>query len=319
MNAGHRFPPLPRAGRSLFLGLCCLLCASGFAHPEGGLVIDTRGNLFFGYIYPLTGTGHHGCLWRLDPQGELLPWYKSAHANSHMYIAPNPSGEIHVLQRNFYSGAKRFETQLWKLDGKQDRKIVTPTFLERNRLGKTFLVTAEGNLIYAASSGLHIRSTDGKSERLAGGQRGRRDGKGINADFERLEALTWGPDGRIYVLDAGRLRTVTLDGLVTTRSDDMFLENPEYLPQKSMNVFLDLAVAPDGTAYVAYYGNRRVLRVLPEGKSVLFLDSGPQWGPLGVAVGGDGIYVLEDRFPVEGNSLRLRWVGHDGTITSLFD
>ena len=282
-------------------------------------MFDAKGNLYFGFIYPLVGPGHSGCLWRLDPEGELLPWYKSGHANSHIYIAPNPSGELFVLQRNVYRGASRIETQLWKLDGNENRQVMAPTFQERKGLGRTFLVSAEGNLIYATEMGLHTRGTGGKSERLAGGQRGRRDGKGKKADFERIEAMDWGPDGKIFVLDAGRLRVVTPEGEVTTASSDMFQEHPKHLPHEGMNMFVDLAVTSDGTAYTAYYGNRRVLRVSPQGEVDLFLDAGPEWCPLGVAVAKDGVYVMEVRHPAEGHSPRLRRVENDGAVTILLE
>ena len=51
---------------------------------------------------------------------------------------------------------------------------------------------------------------------LAGGSYGTSDGRGVAASFRSVTDIAVGRDGRLYVLDLGRLRLVTRHGIVTT-------------------------------------------------------------------------------------------------------
>ncbi len=54
-----------------------------------------------------------------------------------------------------------------------------------------------------------------------------------------------------------------------------------------------LAVAADGTVFVAATGCSAVLRVEAQGKTKPVLRAAPPWSPTAVAVGGKDVYVLE--------------------------
>ena len=168
------------------------------------------------------------------------------------------------------------------------------------------------------------------------------DAKGVAARFDGPSAVAVGPDGRVYLTDARnhRIRAVSADGTVTTLAGSG--------PQASvMGAFADgpagaarfwdpsgIAVAPDGSVYIADTGNHRI-RVLRKGV-VTTLAGGetPQdrFGlpdgafadgpgttarfryPTGIALASSGALLVADT----GNR-RLRRVAPDGLTTTIAD
>ena len=80
-----------------------------------------------------------------------------------------------------------------------------------------------------------------------------------------------------------------------------------------------LAVAPDGTVYAADSGNRRLLKVTPQGKADVILRTEPPYFPNGVAIAGNDLYVLEVGFtlPNISSGPRVRKISADGKQTIL--
>jgi sugar lactone lactonase YvrE len=182
---------------------------------------------------------------------------------------------------------------------------------------------------------------------LAGsGSAGFSDGKGAQAKFkfagtvatQTRAGLGLGADGTLYVADTGneRIRKVLVDGTVTTLAGDGimgFVDGPGAQAE-----FWDpaaVAVASDGTVYVADRLNQRIRKVLADGTtSTLAGDAPPpelidakalgayQDGkgtaarfdePAGLAFSPDGsaLYV------VEAANHRVRKVLLDGTVTTV--
>ncbi len=82
---------------------------------------------------------------------------------------------------------------------------------------------ARDGTLYVSDTGNHrvCRIKDGQVSTLAGGTAGQRDGAGSAAAFQYPGALTVGPDGAVWVADAGNqaLRRVTLNGAVSSPAE----------------------------------------------------------------------------------------------------
>jgi len=79
--------------------------------------------------------------------------------------------------------------------------------------------------VYVADFGnnrLRVISPEGRVRTLAGGDEGYADGPGEDARFSGPNGITLGPDGALYVADAGnaRIRRVTPDGRTSTLAGD---------------------------------------------------------------------------------------------------
>lgn len=141
-------------------------------------------------------------------------------------------------------------------------------------------------------------------------------------------AVAVGPDGSYYVSDRDghRICRVGPDGMATTIAGTGapgFSGDGGPAPLAQLNYPEGLAIAPDGSLYIADNGNNRVRRVAPDGIISTVAGTGvggysgdgglatqAQLTPDGVAVGPDGhVYIA-------GND-RVRRVAPDGYITTM--
>lgn len=152
--------------------------------------------------------------------------------------------------------------------------------------------------------------------------------KDINLD---LFGIAVGPDGSLYIAEANRsrVRRVGPDGIITTiagNGQEGFSGDGGPATQAMMVSPQAVAVAPDGSVYIADTYNYRLRRVDPNGIISTFAgngqpsyggDGGPAtgasiYGPQDLAVGPDGsVYISTAWDP------RVRKVSPDGIITTV--
>jgi YD repeat-containing protein len=159
------------------------------------------------------------------------------------------------------------------------------------------------------------------------------EGPATSALLAGPEDLDIGPDGSLYIADTGnnRIRRVALDGIIHTvvggGSPPDGLGDGEQATEARLNGPFDVAVAGDGTLYVADRFNHRIRRIAPDGiiRTVAGGGSPPQGqigdggpateaaldSPEGVTLGRDGSLYIADTF-----HHRVRRVGPDGVIAT---
>ena len=156
-------------------------------------------------------------------------------------------------------------------------------------------------------------------------------GPATQARLGNPQGVAVAPDGSLYIADYQnfRVRRVGRDGIITTVAGTGtagFSGDGGPATQAMLDLPLDVAAAPDGSFYIADYGNSRVRRVGPDGiiTTVAGSDRAGFSGdgglatqarlsvPHGVAVTSDGSFYIAD----SGNR-RVRRVGPDGIITTV--
>jgi sugar lactone lactonase YvrE len=161
------------------------------------------------------------------------------------------------------------------------------------------------------------RTPSGEVTTLAGGAYGLADGKGMSAMFGSIGGMVFGPDGNLYLTDRAAIRKVTLNGEVTTLAKGLDLRAQEDQPRflAAGESLTGLSVASDGTIFVADSGNRRLLKLRPDGKVDTVLRTEPPYFPNGVAAVGQDVYVLEIGFtlPNISSGPRVRRISADGS------
>ena len=163
---------------------------------------------------------------------------------------------------------------------------------------------------------------------LAGdGTPGFRDGRTSRARFSDPFGVAVAADGTIFVADAGiahAIRRITPAGFVTTLAGGGrgFVDGHGAVAR--FDTPSGLALAPDGTLYVADTANNAIRRITPAGDvSTLAGDSvagyrdGPAAqarfnGPLGVAVDAEGRVIVADTY-----NDRIRAILPDGVVVTL--
>lgn len=178
-------------------------------------------------------------------------------------------------------------------------------------------VAADGSVFFTMGDRVNKLDTDGTITTVAGG--GGSSGDGIPATQALLapQGVAISPDGSIYFGDnsssSSRVRKVSVDGMITTVAGVLgprgFSGDGGPATQAQMTSIHDIAIAPDGSIYIADYHNARTRRVatngiirtaagngfLPpfdqQGLPATSVSTGP---PRSIAVGSDGTLYVGD-------------------------
>ncbi len=290
---------------SSFLGSSLLFAALSApalsAHPGVGIVVDSRGNVFYTDLKQV---------WRIAPDGTRSVAVPRVHAHElYLDAQDNLFGE-HLWYEGDASG--KWGHRVWKLshDGKLEDVIpATEGFLT----DYSFVRDGQGNMYWAgdgegdASDRVCIkkRASDGTVSILAGGKEGRSDGVGRAAEFTAIRWMTASSTGTVHAIDDGRLRRVTPDGTVTTMAS--LAEGGWSLFGGKRHRLQGLCPDREGNVYVANLWKERVEKVTLEGEVIVFAECE---GPTGVTVTPEGeVLVLEGG----GDGARVRRFRAGGT------
>ncbi|HKS23355.1 MAG TPA: hypothetical protein VJZ76_11185 [Thermoanaerobaculia bacterium] len=137
------------------------------------------------------------------------------------------------------------------------------------------------------------------------------------------ETVTWinglaaGPDGSLYYTEDQAIRKIDPRGRVTTVAEIVSVPKCGRIPglaDYTAPYLRGLAVADDGTIYVAASACGALLRVDRAGRVTPVLWTSPPWSPTAVAVHGRDLYVLEYLHTAEEN--RREWIPRVRKVTS---
>jgi sugar lactone lactonase YvrE len=296
-----------------FLMKCALLAESAFAHEGWGIVVDQQQQVYFSDIPTNT-------IWKVTTQGQLEAVARNKHTHA---LVLDQHGNLYGTHHdpNLRIGS------VWMLarDGRLT-DLVAPTQNFPLHL-QSFMMDREGNMFsenpYRPQDSevlLLLRTPAGQTSVLAGSSRGLADGRGREAKFTRIDGMSLGLDGSLYITDGAYVRRVTLDGVVTTL-------HKEPLTTSSWDEdLMGLAVDQNAYIYVADYSGRRVLELWPDGKiGRVYETGGLFWSPTGVTINAQDLYLLEHlRMPLSilgdlqiGPYARVRKMSKDGSATHI--
>ena len=163
---------------------------------------------------------------------------------------------------------------------------------------------------------------------LAGdGTEGAIDGTAGQARFSEPFGIAAAPDGTIFVADAGhadRIRRIAPDGRVSTLAGEAHGFADGVGAGAAFSTPSGLALAPDGTLYLADTGNHAIRRITPDGHVSTLAGGGTAGsadgpsqqarfnGPIGIAVAPDGRIIVADTY-----NDRIRAIDLDGSVRTL--
>ncbi|HEY5884442.1 MAG TPA: hypothetical protein VIT88_07125 [Pyrinomonadaceae bacterium] len=281
---------------------------STLAHPAWGIVVDRQGQVYFSDLKNI---------WKIDTQGKLSVFRGGTDTHTH---------ELNIDEAGNVYGEDNFSA-IWKMTPEGGFSYISsPTdnpqkgiSIWRDRGGNMYSVEQDNNL--KRQTLLLKRTPGGDISVLAGGSYGHADGKGGLAKFRNIVGLSFGPDGSLYLTDGSSVRRVATDGTVTTIVRNIVVETPlgHQEGEPAPTYLFGITVNAQGNAFVADYGNRRVLKIAPDGGLTVLIQTDENWFPTGVAAKGDELYILEESHTREHKPIgtRVRKLSTDGDVTVL--
>lgn len=301
-----------RVPRFLLTFAFCFVAAAAFAHPGWGIVRDAQGNTFFTDLKQV---------WKLAPDGALT--VAVPHVHTHELVL-DARGNLYGENLS-YEPPDKWHNYFWQRS--PDGRIATIVPDGGVTRGASLLKDSAGNE-YSIEQNNHTRTKTLLLKRtprkdvseLAGGAFGMKDGSGNRAQLGSVGGVAVMPDGTVFLVDGAALRKVMLDGTVSTIAHD--LDRPKKLLKGTgglANPRSGLRLDAAGNAYIADFDNRRILKIAPGGGRVTAYETPLGWGPTGIWIDGDDLYVLEYRHPF-GNGVRVvRARAGKGTVLEKVD
>ena len=267
----------------LLLAICITSGAAG-AHPSRGIVADPGGRVFFSDLERI---------WMIDPTGAVTLVRAATGAHTHELFL-SPDGNLYGEDLRYDDG--RFTSALWR----------------RDRVGRiTFLFGPAGNPpaglgVVRDSRGCTYQSDESRSGafrlyRLCPRARPQRLAGAVAAARDTLTNISGATlvGGAFYFRRGSTVQRWSSGG-VRTVADGVSREN------------FGLAVAPNGSIYVAEYRNRRVVGIRAGRPRWVAVRSPAGWAPTGVAVHRSTLFVLEAGGSTSAPLIQVRAIGPSG-------
>ena len=243
-----------------------LVAGSAFAHPGVGIVVDSRGNVFYTDLKQV---------WRIAPDGEKTVAVPNVHTHE-LYVdaSDNLYGE-HL----WYNG-ERLDTwgsRVWRRS--PDGRVVDivpahPGFNDnfsfvRDRAGNAYFADRTHN------NAIQVRTPDGPVRVLARG------------NFHDIRWMTVTSDGIVYFIDRVDLIRITPDGRVVTVTRNVSAGSGRHAV---MGLWVDRL----GNVYAADYSGSKVKRIDRHGGVTVVARSSFPWAPTGGTFDRNGnLWLLE--------------------------
>jgi sugar lactone lactonase YvrE len=301
---------------TFFAGVVVLILTPvALAHPATGIVVDRKSQVYFSDLETI---------WKLDTNRKLSVFRPGVSGRHVHELAIDDQDNIYGEDISYEPATKKWISDVWKMTPSGALTyIVAPTTdppraltMWRDRDGNTYFIDQNNHLKQRTI--LLRRTPDGKVTTFAGGSYGHRDGKGTDAQFSSVGGLAFGADGSLYLTDGVSLRKVTMDGTVTTVATNLNVRTSEDKPVLFEGLYGSLAgltVDANGVVFLADAGNRRLLKINPDGKVEVALRADPPFFPNGAFATPSGdVYVLEVGFtlPNISSGPRVRKITPDG-------
>lgn len=260
------------------------------AHPPWGIAADGRGLVYFSALETV---------WKIDESGRLSIFRPGVSGRHTHELTLDEGGNLYGEDVTYEPAGERWVTAVWKATPSGEVSfLLAPTdspprgaSIWRDRDGSTYSVQSDNP---AHELLLLKRDPAGRVSLLLGGKTSFERGRQVI--LYNVAGTAFGPDGALYFTDGADIFKAARDGTVRTHARGVAgaaSTNRLKAGHVHRGGLLGLAVDARGFVYAADIGNRRVLKVTPDGAASAVYTSEANWEPTGVACAGESVYVLE--------------------------
>jgi len=289
--------------------LYVFLASSVSAHPAWGIVVDRQRQVYFSDLKTI---------WKIDAQGKLSVFRVGQDHTHDLNI--DEAGNVYGAENSYDPATKRFFSAIWKMTPTGDFSYLLNA-IEHPPNGTSIWKDRDGNMYHFVNypkPGLLVlkRTPDGNVTALVGNRNAARS---YRQDSPHSSGGTaFGADGALYFTNGSNVYKLTAGGTLSPLARDLVKVNSKEKPAGGTQLF-GIAVDAQGNAFVADYGNRRVLKIAPDNRMTTVIRAGESWFPTGVAVRDGALYILEHSFTRASAPIgtRVRKLSADGKVSVL--
>lgn len=285
------------------------------AHPATGIVVDSKGQLYFSDLETI---------WKIDSNGKLTAVRAGLNGRHVHELSIDAQDNVYGADISYVPATKKYISSVWKITP-EGKVIYLQEESDHPAAGLSIWLDRAGNM-YSIDQNNHTktqtlilrRTPGGVVSTFAGSAYGHADGKGTAAKFGSIGGMAFGADGSLYLTDGPYVRRVTMDGNVSTVGKDLTSRTSADKPTLFGGLYGSLAglsVDSGGNVYVADAGNRRLLKVANDGRVTVVYRADPPYFPNGVFAASSGdLFVMEVGMALPASSIppRVRRISADG-------
>lgn len=294
---------------SAIIAVCVFLAGSSSAHPSWGIVVDRQGQVYFSDLKTI---------WKIDAQGKLSV-FRAGRDHTHD-LNIDEAGNLYGAENSYDPATQRFFSAIWKMTPAGSFSyLLAPTdnppqgtSVWRDRDGNMYHIThfPERELLVLK------RTPNGVVTALVGSSNAVRNyHQGVPYS---VGGMVFGADGALYFVHGANVSKLTTSGTLTPLVRNVVVENASENLAGGSPLF-GIAVDAQGNVFVADWGNRRVLKITPDGRITTLIRAEESWFPTGVAVRGGDLYILEESHTPTHTPIgtRVRKLSSDGRVSTL--
>jgi hypothetical protein len=291
------------------VAVCVILLARAQAHPAWGIAVDYQGQVYFSDLKTI---------WKIDAQGKLSLFRAG---NDHIHdLNIDEAGNLYGAENSYDPATKRFFSAIWKMTPAGSFSyLLAPT--DNPPIGTSIWKDRDGNMYHVAyypeRELLVLKRTPNGNVIVSVGSSNavREYRQGVPYS---LGGIAFGADGALFFTHGSNISKVTKSGAVTALARNVVVENAPG-NRHAETVFFGIAVDVQGNAFVADYGNQRILKIAPDGQLTTLIRAEESWFPTGVAARGGELYILEESHTPDYKPIgtRVRKLSPDGTVNVL--
>ncbi|MDQ3666141.1 MAG: hypothetical protein M3410_05980 [Acidobacteriota bacterium] len=296
-----------------FIAVCVLLDVKVQAHPAWGIVVDRQGQVYFSDLVTV---------WKIDAQGRVSVFRAGGDRHTHD-LNIDEAGNLYGADNSYEPATQRFFSAIWKMTpGGDFSYLLAPTddppegtSIWRDRDGNMYHVTnhPERELLVLN------RTPNGNVTTLVGSSNAAREYR-QRVPYS-VGGMAFGSEGVLYFTHGANVSKVTVSGTLTALARNLVVENASgnRAGGSSPTQLFGIAIDAQGNAFVADYGNRRVLKITPDNRITTLIRAEQSWFPTGVALSGNDLYILENSFTPTHTPIgtRVRKLSPNGRVTVL--
>ena len=293
-----------------FVAVLALCPTQVHAHPSWGIAVDAQGRVYFSDLKTI---------WRIDSHRKLSVFRAEGDRHTHD-LNMDEAGNLYGADNSYEPATRRFFSAVWKMTSAGSFSyLLSPT--ENPPNGTSIWRDRDGNMYHVTNYPerellVLQRTPNGSVTALAGSSNAAREYR--QTVPYSAGGIAFSSDGALYFVHGANVSKITTSGTLIPLARNLVVENASEHPAGATSLF-GIAVDAQGNAFVADYGNRRVLKITQANQITTVIRAEEPWFPTGVAIRNGELYILEyghtpTHTPI---GTRVRKLSTDGRITVL--